>query len=171
MGLSDLPQNLTTDFLKHVVKRQLMGEPDAEQVDHDAARQQITVDQLLIQRGVLTEHTAESILRLLYQPEDVKVIAGYQILAKLGEGATAKVYKALQLSIDREVALKVMSRQFTRHKLGRERFLREASESGLHTLKGHRSVGGMRASIYNAMPEEGVTALIDFMREFERRHG
>ncbi len=50
-------------------------------------------------------------------------------------------------------------------------FLEEASKAGLETLKGHRSVGGMRASIYNAMPEEGVQALIDFMKEFERRHG
>ena len=49
-------------------------------------------------------------------------------------------------------------------------FLKQASAAGLKTLKGHRSVGGMRASIYNAMPEEGVKALIDFMREFERTH-
>ena len=47
-------------------------------------------------------------------------------------------------------------------------FLRQAAEHGLTTLKGHRSVGGMRASIYNAMPEEGVDALIEFMSEFER---
>ena len=50
-------------------------------------------------------------------------------------------------------------------------FLAEAKEAGLVTLKGHRSVGGMRASIYNAMPEEGVQALISFMQEFERRYG
>jgi phosphoserine aminotransferase len=50
-------------------------------------------------------------------------------------------------------------------------FLREAGERGLTNLKGHRSVGGMRASIYNAMPEEGVLALIEFMQDFERRHG
>jgi phosphoserine aminotransferase len=50
-------------------------------------------------------------------------------------------------------------------------FLAEAKQEGLLTLKGHRSVGGMRASIYNAMPEEGVNALIGFMQEFERRHG
>lgn len=47
-------------------------------------------------------------------------------------------------------------------------FLSQASSAGLVTLKGHRSVGGMRASIYNAMPEEGVDALISFMQEFER---
>lgn len=50
-------------------------------------------------------------------------------------------------------------------------FLAEAEKAGLTNLAGHRSVGGMRASIYNAMPPEGVDALIDFMREFERRHG
>ncbi len=52
-----------------------------------------------------------------------------------------------------------------------ETFLKEAKENGLVQLKGHRSVGGMRASIYNAMPVEGVKALCDFMRDFERRHG
>ena len=50
-------------------------------------------------------------------------------------------------------------------------FLAEAKEAGLVTLKGHRSVGGMRASIYNAMPEEGVQALIDFMQDFQKRNG
>lgn len=50
-------------------------------------------------------------------------------------------------------------------------FLAEASAAGLKTLKGHRSVGGMRASLYNAMPEAGVDALIDFMQDFERRRG
>ena len=46
-----------------------------------------------------------------------------------------------------------------------------ATAAGLTNLKGHRSVGGMRASIYNAMPEEGVDALIDVMRDFEKTHG
>lgn len=48
-------------------------------------------------------------------------------------------------------------------------FLAEAKQAGLVTLKGHRSVGGMRASIYNAMPEQGVKALVDFMADFEKR--
>jgi len=50
-------------------------------------------------------------------------------------------------------------------------FLEGAGATGLKTLKGHRSVGGMRASIYNAMPEAGVQALIEFMAEFERTRG
>ena len=48
------------------------------------------------------------------------------------------------------------------------KFLQESRDSGLLALKGHRSVGGMRASIYNAMPEEGVEALVDFMKAFEK---
>jgi phosphoserine aminotransferase len=51
------------------------------------------------------------------------------------------------------------------------KFIEEAGAVGLKTLKGHRSVGGMRASIYNAMPEAGVEALIAFMAEFERVNG
>jgi phosphoserine aminotransferase len=50
-------------------------------------------------------------------------------------------------------------------------FCRQAAGAGLTNLEGHRSVGGMRASIYNAMPLAGVTALTEFMRDFARRHG
>jgi phosphoserine aminotransferase len=49
-------------------------------------------------------------------------------------------------------------------------FLAEAEALGLSQLKGHRSVGGMRASIYNAMPVEGVEALVEFMEAFRTKH-
>jgi phosphoserine aminotransferase len=52
-----------------------------------------------------------------------------------------------------------------------DEFLKQAKQRGLLQLKGHRSVGGMRASIYNAMPIAGVQALVGFMREFEASHG
>ena len=52
-----------------------------------------------------------------------------------------------------------------------KKFAKEATAAGLDGLKGHRSVGGMRASIYNAFPEPGVDALVQFMQEFERRNG
>ena len=52
-----------------------------------------------------------------------------------------------------------------------KRFLEEAEKAGLDGLKGHRSVGGIRASIYNAFPEKGVDALTGFMKDFEGRHG
>ena len=51
------------------------------------------------------------------------------------------------------------------------KFLKESEEHGLLNLAGHRSVGGMRASIYNAVPEEGVEALIEFMKNFEKQNG
>jgi phosphoserine aminotransferase len=50
------------------------------------------------------------------------------------------------------------------------KFLAAAEARGLSQLKGHRSVGGMRASIYNAMPIEGVEALVEFMEEFRAAH-
>ena len=49
-------------------------------------------------------------------------------------------------------------------------FVKEAAANGLVSLKGHRLVGGMRASIYNAMPVDGVKALIEFMKKFEREN-
>ncbi len=52
-----------------------------------------------------------------------------------------------------------------------EEFLTKARAAGLANLAGHRAVGGMRASLYNAMPLAGVEALVTFMREFARRHG
>ncbi len=48
-----------------------------------------------------------------------------------------------------------------------KKFCKEAADAGFANLKGHRSVGGMRASIYNAMPYEGVAALVEFMKKFE----
>lgn len=51
-----------------------------------------------------------------------------------------------------------------------KKFIKEAQEAGFVNLKGHRSVGGMRASIYNAMPVEGVQKLVDFMKEFEEKN-
>jgi phosphoserine aminotransferase len=52
-----------------------------------------------------------------------------------------------------------------------KQFVKESTAAGFDGLKGHRSVGGMRASIYNAFPEEGVDALVEFMKEFERKSG
>ena len=51
-----------------------------------------------------------------------------------------------------------------------ELFCKQAAAEGLVSVKGHRSVGGMRASIYNAMPYEGVEALVAFMERFEKEH-
>jgi phosphoserine aminotransferase len=52
-----------------------------------------------------------------------------------------------------------------------KKFAKEATAAGLDGLKGHRSVGGIRASVYNAFPEDGIAALVAFMQEFERKNG
>ncbi|HSM10537.1 MAG TPA: 3-phosphoserine/phosphohydroxythreonine transaminase [Lysobacter sp.] len=74
-----------------------------------------------------------------------------------------------------EVAATVRSRMnvpFFLHDDALEKpFLAQAQDAGLISLKGHRALGGMRASIYNAMPEEGVQALAGFMRDFQQRYG
>ncbi len=74
-----------------------------------------------------------------------------------------------------KVAVECRSRMnvpfFLRNEALNETFLAGAREHGLLQLKGHKSVGGMRASIYNAMPYEGVAALVDYLNEFARRHG
>ena len=51
------------------------------------------------------------------------------------------------------------------------RFVKESTAAGFSGLKGHRSVGGLRASVYNAFPEEGIDALVSFMRDFEKKNG
>ncbi|MBO0723337.1 MAG: 3-phosphoserine/phosphohydroxythreonine transaminase [Blastocatellia bacterium] len=51
-----------------------------------------------------------------------------------------------------------------------KKFIKESTAAGFDGLKGHRSVGGLRVSIYNAFPKEGVTSLVDFMREFQRKN-
>ena len=60
---------------------------------------------------------------------------------------------------------------FLKNEALNEEFLAKAKSAGLLQLKGHKSVGGMRASIYNAMPLEGVQTLVSFMQEFERKNG
>ena len=107
----------------------------------------------------------------------LKAQGGLPAMAAINERKAAALYQAIDSSdfyanpVD-PVARSWMNVPFTlaNPELDGE-FLAQAKQAGLLTLKGHRSVGGMRASIYNAMPEAGVQALIDFMADFERRHG
>ena len=102
---------------------------------------------------------------------------GIKAMAEINERKAANLYNAIDTSSFYANPVEVASRSwmnvpFTLADANLDSvFLEEAKEKGLITLKGHRSVGGMRASIYNAMPEEGVQALVDFMADFEKRHG
>ena len=107
----------------------------------------------------------------------IKRKGGLNAMAQINERKANNLYAAIDGSDFYANPVEIKSRSwmnvpFTLADAGLDAtFLVEAKEAGLVTLKGHRSVGGMRASIYNAMPEEGVDALIEFMRDFEKRHG
>lgn len=109
--------------------------------------------------------------------EWLKDLGGMEGMARINERKAKKLYAAIDGSSFYANPVSIESRSwmnvpFTLADAALDpTFLAEAKEIGLVTLKGHRSVGGMRASIYNAMPEEGVDALVSFMADFERRHG
>ena len=107
----------------------------------------------------------------------LRSLGGLQGIAKINERKAAKLYAEIdRTGFYRGTAQKesrsVMNITF---RLGTEElekmFDKESTAAGLDGLKGHRSVGGMRASLYNAFPEAGVDALVDFMKEFERKRG
>jgi phosphoserine aminotransferase len=101
-------------------------------------------------------------------------------LAAIGVGNERKAAK-LYAAIDRSGFYRGTARKNSRSlmnvtfRLASEElentFVKESTAAGLDGLKGHRAVGGMRASIYNAFPEDGVDALVSFMRDFEQKHG
>ncbi len=103
---------------------------------------------------------------------------GVEHFAKLNARKSALLYDVIDNSggfYRNEVATGARSRMnvpfFLKDEALDKPFLAEARAAGLISLKGHRALGGMRASIYNAMPEEGVQALADFMRDFQQRNG
>lgn len=107
----------------------------------------------------------------------LKAQGGLTAIAAVNERKAAKLYAAIDASgfYANPVALanrSIMNVPFTLADASLDaKFLEEADAAGLLNLQGHRSVGGMRASIYNAVPEAAVDALISFMNDFERRWG
>ena len=107
----------------------------------------------------------------------LKSLGGLAGIAKINERKAGKLYA----EIDRSGFYKGTARKEDRSlmnvtfRLGSEElekmFVKETTAAGLDGLKGHRAVGGMRASLYNAFPEDGVDALVEFMRDFERKRG
>jgi phosphoserine aminotransferase len=107
----------------------------------------------------------------------LKEQGGLAAMAKINERKAAKLYAAIDDSgfyknpVDK-ACRSWMNIPFTLADAALDKpFLQEAKAAGLTNLKGHRVVGGMRASIYNAMPEAGVDALIEFMADFAKRRG
>ncbi|SMN11362.1 Phosphoserine aminotransferase [uncultured Candidatus Thioglobus sp.] len=109
--------------------------------------------------------------------EWLKQQGGLAAMAKINEKKASTLYAAIDNSgfYSNPVAEKYRSWMNVPFLLADENlnalFLEKAAQQGLITLKGHRSVGGMRASIYNAMPQEGIDQLLAFMQEFENKNG
>ena len=107
----------------------------------------------------------------------LRSIGGLTAIARLSQRKAGKIYA----EIDRSGFYRGTAQKDSRSMMNitfrlaseelEKQFVKESTTAGLDGLKGHRAVGGMRASIYNAFPEEGVDALVEFMREFERKHG
>ncbi|MGQ0335779.1 3-phosphoserine/phosphohydroxythreonine transaminase [Halomonas elongata] len=104
-------------------------------------------------------------------------IGGLDAMGAINDRKAAKLYAAIDASefYSNPIAPGNRSRMNVPFVLADSRldeaFLAESEEAGLLNLKGHRSVGGMRASLYNAVPEAAVDALVDFMADFEKRRG
>lgn len=120
---------------------------------------------------VFAVYTVEKVLKWLQNR------GGVEAMAERNEAKASNLYNAIDSSdfyrgTAREDSRSLMNVTYRlpSEEL-EERFVAEAAEEGLMTLKGHRSVGGIRASIYNACPPEAVDALVSFMEEFERTHG
>jgi phosphoserine aminotransferase len=107
----------------------------------------------------------------------LKKQGGLEAMGRVNQRKAARLYAAIDGSDFyanpvEEVSRSLMNVPFTLADAELDgRFLAESEAAGLLNLKGHRSVGGMRASIYNAVPEQAVDALISFMQEFERTNG
>ena len=101
-------------------------------------------------------------------------IGGLEEMAKINRRKAQKLYDYIDASSLFKAPVEVGSRSImnvtfvTGDEDLDKKFCKEAGKAGFVNIKGHRSVGGMRASIYNAMPEEGIAALITFMKEFEK---
>jgi phosphoserine aminotransferase len=107
-----------------------------------------------------------------------KSIGGLPVIEKRRDEKAAMLYNAIDSSngyyncpVDKHSRSKMNVVWRLQNEQLEEKFVKEAEKEGLSGLKGHRSVGGLRASLYNAMPLEGVKALVDFMNHFMQRNG
>jgi phosphoserine aminotransferase len=107
----------------------------------------------------------------------LKRLGGLAAMAEINRAKAEKLYEAIDRSsfYRNSVARDCRSWMNVTFTLARpeldQQFLDQAKAAGLTNLAGHRAVGGMRASLYNAMPLAGVSALVEFMQEFARRNG
>ncbi len=153
-----------------IIREDLLGYAEASVPPVFNYQQQINNDSMLNTPATYNWYLVGLVLQWIKQQGGIEAIEQKNI------NKAAKLYQAIDQSTlySNPVDSRYRSRMnipfvLADSALDKE-FLSLAEENGFSSLKGHRSVGGMRASIYNAMPEAGVDALIDFMAEFERTH-
>ncbi len=117
-------------FLKTAVAKGLVEVEMATALYREAHAAQRPVAELLIERQILTAYQVTGITKDVDKANGPKIIAGFQIIDKLGQGGMGAVYRATQLSIGRQVALKIMAPEVAKNKIFVERFLREARAMG-----------------------------------------
>ncbi|MFH0922137.1 MAG: 3-phosphoserine/phosphohydroxythreonine transaminase [Fibrobacterota bacterium] len=153
-----------------IVRRDLVGKSGRKLPPMLNYEEHIKENSLLNTPPVFAIYVVAEVLKWL------KGKGGVEGIQKINERKAAKLYKAIDDSkmFKGTVAKEDRSLMNVCFVIGDEakekKFIDEAKKQGLVNLAGHRSVGGFRASIYNAMPEEGVDALIAFMKEFEKNN-
>jgi len=154
-----------------IVREDLMGEPQSGTPTMFDYKTQAEAESMYNTPPTYAWYLAGLVFQYL------KRKGGLQAMAELNKRKADKLYAAIDGSgfyrnpVDKDCR-SWMNVPFTLADAELDKtFLAEAGKAGLKTLSGHRSVGGMRASIYNAMPEAGVDALVDFMKDFAQRNG
>jgi phosphoserine aminotransferase len=153
-----------------IVREDLLGSADAKTPSVFEYSEQIASDSMLNTPATYNWYLVGLVLQWL------KRQGGLSAIEQINSRKSTKLYQAIDESslYSNPVNTNCRSRMNIPFILGdaslNSAFLQQAQENGFEALKGHRAVGGMRASIYNAMPEQGVDALIQFMAEFERTH-
>ncbi|MEE8092738.1 MAG: 3-phosphoserine/phosphohydroxythreonine transaminase [Gammaproteobacteria bacterium] len=154
-----------------IVREDLLGHPVAQTPGETDYRVRADTDSMRNTPATFAWYMASLVFRWL------KAQGGLKKVAQRNDAKAAKLYSAIDASgfYTNPVDVSYRSRMnipFTLPDTALDSiFLDESKAAGLANLKGHRSIGGLRASIYNAMPEEGVDALIAFMSDFEAKHG
>ena len=117
-------------FLKLVVARHLLGKDAAMDAWKEAQEQQLAIADLLMDKGILTQHAVDQLMQDVQAAMGPRKIGGFRITKELGKGGMGAVYRAIQESVEREVALKVLAPHFAKSPQAGDRFLREAKTAG-----------------------------------------
>ena len=153
-----------------IVRDNLLGSADAKTPSVFEYSEQIANDSMLNTPATYNWYLVGLVLKWL------KKQGGLSTIEQINSRKSTKLYQAIDESslysnpVDKECRSRMNIPFILEDASLDSDFLQQAQANGFEALKGHRSVGGLRASIYNAMPEQGVDALIQFMAEFERTH-